>query len=178
MDAPVPRPPRVAVIGCGYWGKNLVRNFAELGALDALVDPHAERVAELIGRHGGRHAAFDDVLADRTIDAVAVATPGPVHFGQAMAALDAGKHVYVEKPLTLSSADSERLVARAADRGLTLMVGHILRHHPAFVRVEDMVGAGAIGRVRHVVSTRSRSARSSRTRTRSGRSRRMTCPWS
>lgn len=146
--------PRVAVIGCGYWGKNLVRNFAELGALEALVDSHQDRMGELVAKHGGRAATFSDVLADSRVGAIVVATPGPVHHAHAIAALDAGKHVYVEKPLTLSTADSTDLVARADASGLTLMVGHILRHHPAFVALERLARAGAIGRVRHVVSNR------------------------
>jgi UDP-2-acetamido-3-amino-2,3-dideoxy-glucuronate N-acetyltransferase len=146
--------PRVAVVGCGYWGRNLVRNFAELGALGALVDSSEERMRELSARHGGRPATFEEVLSDETIGAVAVATPGAAHFTQAMAALEAGKHVYVEKPLTLSVADSEKLVARADAWGLTLMVGHILRHHAAFVTLERLIAAGRIGRLRHVVSNR------------------------
>jgi UDP-2-acetamido-3-amino-2,3-dideoxy-glucuronate N-acetyltransferase len=146
--------PRVAVVGCGYWGKNLVRNFAELGALEALVDADQERAAELAGRHGGRPMTFAEVLAAPDIAAVVLATPGPAHFAQALDALDAGKHVYVEKPLTMSVPHAEQLVARAAERGRALMVGHILRHHAAFATLAEMVRAGAIGRPRHVLSTR------------------------
>lgn len=146
--------PQVAVVGCGYWGKNLVRNFAELGVLAALVDSSEARMQELSERHGGRAATFEEVLSDPDIAAVAIATPGLAHFTHAVAALEAGKHVYVEKPLTMAVTDSETLVARADAWGLTLMVGHILRYHPAFTTLLRMVEAGRIGRVRHVVSTR------------------------
>jgi UDP-2-acetamido-3-amino-2,3-dideoxy-glucuronate N-acetyltransferase len=157
VPSPAPnatRWPRVAVIGCGYWGKNLVRNFAELGVLAALVDSHEERTAALAQKHGAQVRGFEEVLADEDIGAVVVATPGPAHIVHAMAALEAGKHVYVEKPLAMSLADARRLVERAETWGLTLMVGHILRYHAAFARLEAMASEGVIGPVRHVVSTR------------------------
>jgi len=146
--------PRVAVVGCGYWGKNLVRNFAELGVLAALVDSKPARAEELAERHGGSVRSYRDVLADGAIGAIVVSTPGPAHYRNALAALDAGKHVYVEKPLTMSVAESEALVARAAAARRTLMVGHILLHHPAFVHLRRLVAEGAVGRVRYVTSTR------------------------
>jgi predicted dehydrogenase len=144
----------VAVVGCGYWGKNLVRNFAELGVLDALVDSSEARMRDLSERHGGRPASFEEVLSDDSIGAIVIATPGAAHFSQALAGLEAGKHVYVEKPFTLTAVDAETLVARAEAWGLTLMVGHILRHHMAFATLASLVAAGSIGRVRHIVSTR------------------------
>ena len=146
--------PRVAVVGCGYWGRNLVRNFAELGVLAALVDHHHDVVTALCEKHGGRVAAFDEVLADRDIGAVAIVTPGPSHFTLAMQALEAGKQVYIEKPMTMSAAETRLLVAAAEKQRLTLMGGHILRYHSAFERLQGMVEAGNIGRVRHVVSER------------------------
>ena len=91
----------VAVVGCGAWGRNLARNFAGLGALCALVDPHAAVVEKLAETHGGRAASFEDVLADRRIDAVAIATQPSRHAALALSALHAGKHVLVEKPIAL-----------------------------------------------------------------------------
>lgn len=146
--------PRVAVVGCGYWGKNLVRNMSELGVLAALVDHSAARLAELTAKHGGRAATFEEVLADASIGAVVIATPGPSHHALASAALAAGKHVYVEKPIAMTGADVEDLIATGDGAGRTLMVGHILRYHPAFARLQALVAEGAIGRLRHVVSTR------------------------
>jgi UDP-2-acetamido-3-amino-2,3-dideoxy-glucuronate N-acetyltransferase len=146
--------PRVAVVGCGYWGKNLVRNFAELGVLDTLVDPAQDRAGDLAAKHGGRVRNYDAVLADNSVEAVVIATPGPSHVTLAVAALESGKHVYVEKPLAMSLADSSRIAERAEALGRTLMVGHILRYHAAFVRLEEMARGGTIGPVRHIVSTR------------------------
>lgn len=146
--------PRVAVVGCGYWGKNLVRNFAELGALAGLVDHDPQRSAELTAKHGGQAMAFEAALADPSISAMVIATPGPSHFEDARRALAAGKHVYVEKPLTLSGATAEALVKQAEAAGLTLMVGHILRHHPGFAHFEEMARNGVFGDIRHVTSSR------------------------
>src|SRR5215212_7175160 len=89
---------RVAVVGCGYWGKNLVRNFAELGALEALVDAHQPSVDALIAKHGGRSLSFSAALADPAIEAVAIAAPAALHFALTKQAIEAGNHVFVEKP--------------------------------------------------------------------------------
>jgi predicted dehydrogenase len=146
--------PRVAVIGCGYWGKNLVRNFAALDVLAALADHHPEHVNALIAQFGGSAKTFEEVLADKSIPAVVIATPGHTHFELALAALNAGKHVFVEKPMTLSFASAETLARKAEKSKLTLMVGHVLRYHGAFVKLHAMAQAGAFGRIRHVISTR------------------------
>src|SRR6516225_11417225 len=103
------RMPRIAVIGCGYWGKNLVRVFAELGALAALVDAHAPTVAALQAKHGGRAMEFEEALADVTIDSVAIAAPAALHYRLAKEALKAGKHVFVEKPLALEVGEAQEL---------------------------------------------------------------------
>lgn len=146
--------PRVAVVGCGYWGKNLVRNFAELGVLSGLVDHHAELVAMLSAKHGGAVMGFDDVLSNEAIGAVAIVTPGPSHFDLARQALEAGKHVYVEKPMTMSAVEARQLAAIAATGKRTLMGGHILRYHAAFERLAELAMAGEIGTLRHVISER------------------------
>lgn len=146
--------PRVAVVGCGYWGKNLVRNFAELGVLAALVDHHREVAQGLAARHGGVVMDFGDVLASPRIEALAVVTPGPSHFDLARQGLEAGKHVYVEKPLAMSSTEVKILDDLARRQGRTLMGGHILRYHSAFERLLALAQAGEIGPVRHIVSER------------------------
>lgn len=145
---------KVAVIGCGAWGRNLVRNFAELGALGPLVDPHDRAVRELAAVHGGRAASLEGVLADPGVHAVAVATQPSRHASVALAALGAGKHVFVEKPLALERAEAEEVV-RLADRlNLRLMVGHILRFHPAFSRLHELLRGGRLGRVRQIYANR------------------------
>src|SRR5688500_12333516 len=104
---------RVAVVGCGYWGKNLVRNFAELGALEALVDAHQPAVEALIAKHGGRALGFEAALRDPAIEAVAIAAPAAMHYSLAKQALEAGKHVFVEKPLSLEVPEAKELCALA-----------------------------------------------------------------
>lgn len=145
---------RVAVIGCGYWGKNLVRDFAGLGALAAIVDANPETTAALSAQHGCEARSLDAVLGDAGIDGVVIAAPAEHHYALAKRALEAGKHVYVEKPLALKVADGEALVRLASARGLTLMVGHLLQYHPAFIALKDFVNAGHIGRLRYVYSNR------------------------
>lgn len=146
--------PKVAVVGCGAWGANVTRCFAELGALAAVVDHHPERANALAERHGARPVPLEAALADPTIAGIAIATQPSTHAGIAAAALEAGKHLLVEKPLTLDRASSEALVRDAADRGRVLMVGHILRFHPAFAALLRLAADGALGRLRRIHASR------------------------
>lgn len=145
----------VAVIGCGYWGKNLVRNFAELGALALVSDqtPAGRALAAQIAP--GAHVAerFDEVL-DSPVGGVVIATPAETHVMLAKQALLADKHVFVEKPLALTYAEGAELVRLARERGKMLMVGHVLEYHPAIVRLNELVSSGALGKVYYVYSNR------------------------
>ncbi|WP_315919364.1 Gfo/Idh/MocA family oxidoreductase [Mesorhizobium sp. SP-1A] len=144
----------IAHVGYGYWGKNLARNFAELGVLTAVVD-FDPRAAEAAAKaHGARAASFEEVLADPAIDGISIASPAELHFSQAKAALEAGKNVYVEKPLSLDVAEAEQLCALADRRGLRLMVGHLLQYHPIYVELRRLVREGALGRLLYVYSNR------------------------
>jgi UDP-2-acetamido-3-amino-2,3-dideoxy-glucuronate N-acetyltransferase len=145
---------RVAVVGCGYWGKNHVRNYAEIGALEALVDHHEDTVRELIAKHGGRALSFEQVLADPKIDAVVFALPPSQNRAMGVRALEAGKHVFVEKPIALSPVDAEALCAAADRFDRRLMVGHILQYHPAFIKLKELVGQGRLGQLRYITSNR------------------------
>lgn len=145
---------RVAVVGCGYWGKNLVRDFADLGALEALVDANAETVAALQARHGGRALTFEQALADPAIHGIVIAAPAHLHHALAKQALLAGKHVYVEKPLALELAQAQELVALADKGDRRLMVGHLLQYHPAFLALKQAVASGVLGRLTYVYSNR------------------------
>jgi UDP-2-acetamido-3-amino-2,3-dideoxy-glucuronate N-acetyltransferase len=118
---------RVAAIGCGYWGKNLVRNFAELGALAAIRDPDRNTARQLAERHHARVAEFDAILRDDEIAGVAIAAPAAFHAELASHALEAGKHAFVGKPLAMTIAEAEQLCVIAEREDRKLMVGHLLQ---------------------------------------------------
>src|SRR3954451_7667597 len=129
---------RMAVAGVGYWGKNLVRNFYELGALEALCDTETSLEAACEHDYQGVRffSDFNELLSDPSIDAVALATPAVTHYEMARAALEAGKDVLVEKPLAIDVKHGEELVKLAEARQRSLMVGHILRSHPAILELQ------------------------------------------
>ncbi len=147
---------KVAVVGCGYWGKNLVRNFHALGALAAVCDASEACLERLAAEYPGvtRHQSYKDILADPAIAGVVLATHAASHASLAVEALEAGKHVFVEKPLALDLAQGRRVVEEADRRGLVLMVGHLLQYHPAFLRLQEMAVAGDLGRINYVCSHR------------------------
>lgn len=145
---------KVAHVGCGYWGKNLVRNFSELGALAAVVDGHGPTRDAMAKTYGVAGRELADVLDDPAIDAVSIATPAETHAQIALAALARGKHVYVEKPLALTLADCDAMIAAAEKAGRVLMVGHLLQYHPIFVAFAQKVREGLIGELRYVYSNR------------------------
>jgi UDP-2-acetamido-3-amino-2,3-dideoxy-glucuronate N-acetyltransferase len=149
-------PPRTALVGHGYWGRNLARNLNALGALAAIVetDDASREAAGAAYPRAVCRKAVEAVLADPAIEAVMIATPAATHGALVAAALEAGKHVFVEKPLCLDVAEAERLAAQAERRGSTLMVGHLLLYHPAFAALRARVVEGRLGRLRYVYSTR------------------------
>jgi predicted dehydrogenase len=146
--------PRTALIGCGRWGRNIARVLARLGALDVIVDPAADALRHYADELGVRITDEIDQAFDDRIEAVAIAAPAVDHAHLARRALETGKPVYVEKPLALQVDDAVALAALAEERGLTLMVGHLLQYHPAFVTLQAMVAAGEIGELRHITSHR------------------------
>lgn len=145
---------KVAQVGCGYWGKNLVRNFAEIGALAAISDGHAPTAEQMSKNFGVPALNWKAILANPSIDAVSLATPAAVHADMALAAIAAGKHVFVEKPLALNSTDAARVVAAAETANRTLMIGHLLQYHPIFRRLCDLVSDGTIGAINYIFSNR------------------------
>ncbi|MEZ5696738.1 MAG: Gfo/Idh/MocA family oxidoreductase [Sphingomonadaceae bacterium] len=145
---------KIALLGCGGWGKNLARNLSEISALHTIVDPDA-KAATIAAQLNVNHVANPEVaLNDPAIVGIAIATPAETHYALAMRALNAGKDVYVEKPIALTISEGEEMVrtARAARR--VLMVGHILHYHPAFRRLLELVRDGAFGPLRHIISNR------------------------
>jgi predicted dehydrogenase len=148
----------VAIIGAGYWGKNLVRNFATAGHC------HLRYVCDLnesVLQMHQRSFPFinitrdvEAVLNDETVQAVAIATPVPTHFELAGRALAAGKHVYVEKPLTLRAAEARQLIEQAKQAERKLMVGHLLEYHPAVTYLKDMLEKGQLGQPYYMYTQR------------------------
>lgn len=152
---PEPYARSVALIGCGRWGRNIAKSLARLGALKVIIDPAAEALGPFAAELGVIVLPdIESAFADPDIVAVAIAVPAIDHARVATLALSAGKHVFVEKPLALEVDDAERLAVQAEEAGLTLMVGHLLQYHPAFVRLLELVRAGEIGELRHVTSNR------------------------
>ncbi len=151
-------PLAIAVVGAGYWGPNLVRNFARVknGRLAAVCDLDPKRLAQLKSSCPDARATpdYDSLLADDSIDAIVLATPARAHFEMARAALEAGKHVYVEKPLCLQSSHAARLLELSKERARVLMVGHLLEYHPAVEYLLDLVKRGEIGELRYLYSQR------------------------
>lgn len=139
---------KVAVIGAGRWGRNLVANFAAMGALALVADPDQRLREQLAGRHPGVPMVSDHRLAlAGDWPAVAIATPAPTHYAIAREALEANKDVFVEKPLTLASAEAEGLAALARERGRVLMVGHLLLYSPAVRFLQRFLAEGGVGEV-------------------------------
>jgi UDP-2-acetamido-3-amino-2,3-dideoxy-glucuronate N-acetyltransferase len=144
---------RVALIGCGAWGRNLARNLHELGGLSAIVDP-SPLAGEVARELDVAVRDADSVFADPAITAIAIASPASTHFAVATAALKAGKDVFVEKPIALHASEGEQLEALAVEMGRLVMVGHLLHYHPVFLALLERVRAGEIGQIRHIVSNR------------------------
>jgi UDP-2-acetamido-3-amino-2,3-dideoxy-glucuronate N-acetyltransferase len=148
--------PTVAVIGSGYWGKNLVRNFHDLGALRLVCDRDESILQQIADQYGGTQTclATHDVLSRDDIDGVVIASPAETHFGVAREALLAGKHVFVEKPLVLVESEAEELISLANDANRVLMVGHLLQYHPVFECLKELVSSGELGRINYIYSHR------------------------
>jgi len=148
--------PSVGVVGLNYWGPNLVRNFADLADLTWLCDLDDARRAAVAARYPQARATadFTEMLADETLDAVVVATPVPTHYTLAKQALEAGKHVFVEKPPAMRAAEMDELVQLAADRDRVLMPGHLLLYHPGVIKVKELIDDGELGDVLCVYGNR------------------------
>jgi UDP-2-acetamido-3-amino-2,3-dideoxy-glucuronate N-acetyltransferase len=148
--------PGVAVIGAGYWGRNLVRNFYELQALRVVCDKNEAVLADMAAAFPGTERVFavSDILSRDDVAAVVVATPAETHYTVVREVLLAGKHVFVEKPLVLREEEALDLIDLAEEGGRILMVGHLLQYHPAFIRLKELVRSGDLGRVNYIYSNR------------------------
>jgi UDP-2-acetamido-3-amino-2,3-dideoxy-glucuronate N-acetyltransferase len=144
----------IALFGCGGWGKNLARDLHSLGVLSIIVD-QTDAAKAMAAELGVAYLESPDLaFKNAGIDAVVIATPAETHASLGIAALLAGKHVYVEKPIALSSEDAKDLASTAVRCGLTLMVGHLLQYHPIYKALSELIKARRLGDVRHIISSR------------------------
>jgi predicted dehydrogenase len=147
---------RIGVAGLGYWGPNLARNFDELAELTWLAELSPELQEKFAARYPNARVTgdFDELLADDALDAVVIATPVPTHYELAKKALEAGKHVLVEKPPAMTAAEMDELVALASGADLVLMPGHLLLYHPGVLKLKELIDAGELGDVLCVYGNR------------------------
>jgi predicted dehydrogenase len=149
---------KAGVVGCGYWGPNLIRNFTQLQGSDVLVcaDYSEDRLKHMKGLYPGLEVTTDyrDILARDDLDAVVVATPPETHHAITMEALNAGKHVFTEKPLAANSTQSAEMVVRAKELDLVLMTGHTFVYTAAVNKIKDIIASGELGEIYYIHSTR------------------------
>ena len=140
---------KVAQVGLGPWGKNLARNFDDLADLAWLCEARADRRDEAVSRYPQARFTddFDEVLADDGVDVIVIATDVPTHYALGKRALEAGKHVFVEKPPTMRAEEIDELIRIAAERDLVLMPGHLLLYHPGVQKLKELIDAGELGEV-------------------------------
>lgn len=147
---------RVAHLGLGRWGKNILRNLYELGVLEVACDPSQAIVAERSKQYPDLRFTTDpeEVINDPKIQAIAISTPAASHYQVAKAALKAGKDVFVEKPLALRVKEGLELCKLAHEYGRILMVGHVLQYHPAVCKLKSMISGGELGKINYLLSNR------------------------
>ncbi len=147
---------KIAVIGCGVWGRNIVRNFYNLNALDTVCDIDEENLKKVTEQYPGVHVTkdFHEIINNKQITGVVVVTPSHTHYKMVKAMLEAGKHVYVEKPISTVAQEAKDLTELANAKGLVLMVGHLLLYHPAVNRLKMLIEEGALGDIVYAQSDR------------------------
>jgi UDP-2-acetamido-3-amino-2,3-dideoxy-glucuronate N-acetyltransferase len=147
---------KIALVGCGYWGKNLCRNFYGLGALASVVDAtqSGQATARSLAPNAIISDNFEDILGDDQIQGIALATPAETHADLAIQAMQSGKDVFVEKPMALSISDAEAMQKVANETGRILMVGHLLEYHPAVLKLRELIDSGELGKINYIYSNR------------------------
>ena len=144
----------IAVVGCGHWGKNLVRNFYELGVLASICDFRPEIVENFSKKYNIQNSLFTEIINNPNIKCVVLAVPAKHHARMAIDAMKQGKHVFVEKPLAMNEAEATSMIDTAKENKVHLMVGHLLQYHPIFKKVKDIVQRGEIGEINYLYSNR------------------------
>jgi len=143
----------ISVIGCGYWGKNLIRNFYELNELSSVCDTSEELAGNFAKKYEVAALTFDEVLSSNC-KGVVIALPAFLHSEYAIKALEAGKHVYVEKPLAMNLEEADKMIVAANLNKRKLMVGHLLQYHPIFQKIKELCFGGEIGNINYIYSNR------------------------
>jgi UDP-2-acetamido-3-amino-2,3-dideoxy-glucuronate N-acetyltransferase len=148
--------PKVAVVGAGYWGKNLIRNFYGLGALAAICDINEKLLEDYKSKYPeiSTTTDFDSVLNNPTIHAIVISTPATIHYELTKKALLADRDVFVEKPLALRSREGKELLELAKEKNRILMVDHLLHYHPAIEKLKELVAQGELGEIQYIYSNR------------------------
>ncbi|MBU2495194.1 MAG: Gfo/Idh/MocA family oxidoreductase [Candidatus Omnitrophica bacterium] len=145
----------IVVVGAGYWGKNLVRVFNQLGALRWICDSNQETLNVFATEYQVQTvSSVDEVMQDPKVKVVVIATPAATHYQITKEALLHRKDVFVEKPLSLTVKEGAELVELAENKGLVLMVGHILNYHPAILKLKELITSGALGKIQYLYSNR------------------------
>ena len=144
----------IAVVGCGYWGKNLVRNFSELGALYSVSDVNIETAKNYANQYKVKSLTFDETINNKDIEGVVLTVPAKLHASMAIEAMNKGKHVFVEKPLALNEIDAKLMIETSKKNNVKLMVGHLLYYHPIFKEIKKIVKEGQIGKLEYIQSNR------------------------
>jgi predicted dehydrogenase len=144
----------IAVVGCGHWGKNLVRNFSALGALCSISDPNSEIADQYASQYNVKKCSFTEIVNDPTIKGVVLAVPAHLHASMSIEAMNKNKHVFVEKPLAMNEVEAETMIATAKKNKVQLMVGHLLQYHPIFKTIREYVKEGKVGKINYIYSNR------------------------
>jgi len=144
----------IAVVGCGHWGKHLVRNFSSLGALCSISDPNSEIVDQYASQYNVKKYSFTEIINDPNIKGVVLSVPAHLHASMAIEAMNKNKNVFVEKPLGMNEAEAEAMIATAKKNKVRLMVGHLLQYHPIFKTIKEYIGVGKIGEINYIYSNR------------------------
>lgn len=149
---------KLALIGLGYWGPNLLRNFVKLNVLAAAFDLDESKVKKYATNLTYQHVFFDTnwerCLGRKDVDAVVIATPPKTHYEIAMKALDANKHIFVEKPMTINVKDAESILSLAEKKNLIVMVGHIFLYTPEVRKIKEIIDSGELGEIQYIHASR------------------------
>tara|TARA_B110001450_G_C17651926_1_gene493682 strand:- start:690 stop:1637 length:948 start_codon:yes stop_codon:yes gene_type:complete len=144
----------IALIGCGYWGNNLLRTYNSLGVLSAIYDANEDLAQNKSIEYSVPYREIDEIFSDKSIEGIVIAAPAPLHYSIASQALNNNKHVFVEKPISMELDEANDLIDKSQSKKLKLMVGHIMQYHPVFKQLKDLVHSGRIGDINYIYSNR------------------------